>query len=74
VRKRYLYRLNVDYNGLPAPPIEQDVRVPDDLYYAWPVARVYQSWTAALRRATLLRSLGATVTIERSKPVEWEDS
>lgn len=40
--------------------------------FVWPVTnQVYASRTTAKKRADLLESFGATVTIERSTRIEW---
>lgn len=39
--------------------------------FTWPRRRLYVSKTAARARKRLLERFGATVTIERSLPVEW---
>lgn len=43
--------------------------------FVWPVTnKTYHSKTPAKKRADLLESYGATVSIERSAPVTWPDS
>lgn len=77
-RKRYAYRLIVDYpEGIDwrNPP---EAWNPGDYYgfedgpsFHWPTPRVYFSRSGAKKRADLLESYGCSVTIERSNEVTW---
>ncbi|WP_433357742.1 hypothetical protein ACQP25_44950 (plasmid) [Microtetraspora malaysiensis] len=86
-RKTYLYRLNVEYPpgsdewgweppGWQHNPIAQVIDPETGGHecasFSWPTVRPYLSQSAAKRRADLLRSYGAVVTIQRSQPIAWE--
>ena len=40
--------------------------------FHWPARRRFFDRATAERRAGFLREYGCTVTVERSKPIEWE--
>jgi hypothetical protein len=74
-----------DEHGVPVPGWEPaNGWVPDgpsdDLRYIeegprpfqWPRRHLYLSKDGAVARANLLRSFGATVEVQSSKPVEWD--
>jgi hypothetical protein len=82
-----VYRLVVTYpegshdaDGLPVPGWEPPGWTPAAAYdpeegpapFSWPRSRLYLSKGGAVQRANLLRSFGATVTVEASKPVGWD--
>jgi hypothetical protein len=84
-----VYRLQVAYpegshdeHGLPVPGWQPPGWVPTFGYahddgpepFGWPRVRAYLSRGGADKRADLLRSFGATVEVEASKPVEWEEA
>lgn len=86
-RKTYLYRLHVEYppgsDELEWEPpgwrdnpehwdTDPETGAPEPRWFSWPTVRLYLSQTAAKRRADLLRSYGATVTVERSQPIVWD--
>lgn len=59
-RPTYVYRLKVE--------------TPEGVPRGWiPARRHFMSRSGAEDRARLLRSWGATVTIERSEPVTWPE-
>jgi len=82
-----VYRLNVAYpegshdeHGLPVLDWQPFGWVPDQYAhddgprpFSWPRVHAYLSLSGVVKRANLLRSFGATVEVESSKPVEWEE-
>lgn len=87
--RTYLYRLDVTYppgsdepdwapSGWGADEShweqEADTGAAGVAPFVWPRARTYMSRAAALRRAALLESYGATVAVCRSLPVVWPDT
>jgi len=44
---------------------------PDETF-SWPQEHLYLSRSGASKRADLLRKWGATVRVEKSRPVEWD--
>jgi hypothetical protein len=75
-RPVYVYRLRIEYpeNGLEPDWEPEGWRDHHDHAFTWPVTRAHLSETSAHHRAARFREYGATVTVERSKPVEWEPS
>lgn len=82
----YVYRLDVTYppgsdeygwapEGWDDAPENQEMEPDTGAWgpapFHWPAVRRYQSRGGAERRAELLRSYGATVTVVRSNPVTW---
>jgi hypothetical protein len=51
---------------------EEDTGALDEVPFSWPRAHLYLSHQGAVNRANLLRSFGATVEVQSSKPVEWD--
>jgi hypothetical protein len=81
VRTAHVYRLQVTFPpgalryGWEPPGWEPDrddqLDPACDVYFRWPAIRDYLTKTNADRRAALLRSYGAEVTVLRSQPVTW---
>lgn len=79
-RKRWAYRLVVEIPDeclepgfVPDVLLEKETwRDWDEQPFRWPRRRVYFDWSAASRRAYMLATWGATVTIERAPVEGWE--
>ena len=82
-RKRYAYRLHVTYPELSDPRGGPDTDAArewlastndpfGEQVWRWPAVKTYLSPSTANRKATLLRSLGCSVVVERSNPITWE--
>lgn len=69
-----VYRLHVAYPPEPSqiPDHWIDDNDDGDGRFRWPRERQFLSYSAAKRRKDLLESMGCTVTMERSAPVEWD--
>lgn len=77
-RPVHVWRLDVTYpEGVDSrnPPAGwEPIEIPpdDQTTFSWPRRRHYMSREGAEDRARLLRRWGCTVTVVRSRPVEWE--
>lgn len=82
-RPVYVYRLDVTYPegiGPDNPPEGWEPMVVDTEYgpetqtFSWPTRRNYMSREGAQNRANLLTEWGCIVSIQRSRPVTWEET